>query len=217
MAPKSLSLSRATAADIPEIAALQYRCFPPRIRELFMGCRTEADLPRLAEQYARLAAAAPSRYVWTKVAVPSGDKDGACKGREKIIAASNWKVVGGGSGVDSLGDDEAPGWLDGDAREEAARMLREMNEARRRANPGGFVHLHICFTDPDYRRLGAGGMMMQWGCDLADRLGLPAWVEASPQGSALYRRYGFYDFEPAKGGLAGTNMKRDARHGGKEG
>lgn len=53
--------------------------------------------------------------------------------------------------------------------------------------------------------------MMRWGCDLADLLFLPAWVESSPEGNYLYRKYGFYDFEVAAGGLEGTNMKRDAR------
>lgn len=73
------------------------------------------------------------------------------------------------------------------------------------------VDLHICFTDPSYRRQGAGGMMMRWGCDVADLLFLPAWIEASPEGNYLYKRYGFYDYEEAAGGFGGTNMRRDAR------
>lgn len=53
--------------------------------------------------------------------------------------------------------------------------------------------------------------MMQWGCDLADQLFLPAWIEASPEGNQLYRRFGFYNFSRSAGGLEGTNMRRDAR------
>lgn len=54
-------------------------------------------------------------------------------------------------------------------------------------------------------------MMMQWGCDIADQLFLPGWIEASPEGNHLYKVYGFYDFENAAAGLGGTNMRRDAR------
>lgn len=51
-------------------------------------------------------------------------------------------------------------------------------------------------------------MMMKWGCDLADQLFLPGWVEASEEGSALYRTFGFYDYEHLKEPLTGINMKR---------
>jgi hypothetical protein len=54
-------------------------------------------------------------------------------------------------------------------------------------------------------------MMMKWGCDLADQLFLPGWIEASPEGNYLYKQHGFYDLEVAAGGLLGTNMKRDIR------
>lgn len=53
--------------------------------------------------------------------------------------------------------------------------------------------------------------MMQWGCDLADQLFLPCWIEASPEGNHLYKVFGFYDYGviPAFDGAA--TMKRDAR------
>jgi hypothetical protein len=54
-------------------------------------------------------------------------------------------------------------------------------------------------------------MMLQWGCNLADQLGLPAWVEASDEGNLLYKAFGFYDFEKIEGELGGWNMKRDAK------
>lgn len=56
-----------------------------------------------------------------------------------------------------------------------------------------FVDLHICFTAPEHRRMGAARLLMQWGCDVADALSLPAWIEASMQGHALYKCYDFVD------------------------
>jgi GNAT superfamily N-acetyltransferase len=73
------------------------------------------------------------------------------------------------------------------------------------------VELNICFTDPDYRRKGAGALMMRWGCDLADRLFLPGWIEASPEGTRLYREFGFYAVEETGGELGGVYMKRDPK------
>lgn len=53
--------------------------------------------------------------------------------------------------------------------------------------------------------------MLSWGTDLADRLQLPGWIEASTEGNSLYKKHGFYDYEslddPVLGG--GTNMRRE--------
>lgn len=55
--------------------------------------------------------------------------------------------------------------------------------------------------------------MLTWGTDLADRLQLPGWIEASTEGNFLYKRHGFYDYEsledPVLGG--GTNMRREPK------
>lgn len=64
-------------------------------------------------------------------------------------------------------------------------------------------------------------MMLQWGCDLADQLFLPSWVEASPTGNFLYRKHGYKDVDVKKGGdMAGSVMRREGRaqyiQGGRE-
>ena len=38
-------------------------------------------------------------------------------------------------------------------------------------------------------------MMVQWGNALADQIMLPCWVEASPYGEGLYRKFGYEDVE----------------------
>lgn len=35
--------------------------------------------------------------------------------------------------------------------------------------------------------------MVRWGVELADKLGLESWLEASPYGYPLYKLYGFQD------------------------
>lgn len=73
--------------------------------------------------------------------------------------------------------------------------------------------LHICFVDPAYHRKGIGSQMLKWGCELADLLSLPAWVEASPDGNHLYKVFGFENVVVSNGegdDLHGTTMKRPA-------
>lgn len=56
--------------------------------------------------------------------------------------------------------------------------------------------------------------MLAWGTDLADRLQLPGWIEASPEGNFLYKQHGFYDFEAVDDPvLSGINMRREPKAG----
>ena len=71
--------------------------------------------------------------------------------------------------------------------------------------------LRICYTDSEYRRRGAGGMMVKWGCSVADLLGLPGWIEATEEGNFLYKALGFYEYEKIEGEMPVVNMKRDVR------
>lgn len=218
------TLSRATIADLSELTSIEYDCFPPFVRKIFLGCHTRAELPKIQEIYAEKMRS-DRHDIWIKAV----DRETG-----KIIAASNWKIHVNGKSDGGIGDHPPP-WLEGDEFEKSKQICEQMEEVRRRSMPGPFVRmccditrliysylavishinvrpdLHICFTHSDYRRRGAGGLMLQWGCDLADQLGLPAWIEASEEGNLLYKAFGFYDFEKIEGELGGTNMIRDAK------
>ena len=53
------------------------------------------------------------------------------------------------------------------------------------------VGLMIISVDPAYQRQGVGSMLMQWGCDEADRYERDAFVLASPAAVRLYAKFGF--------------------------
>ncbi|RMZ83647.1 hypothetical protein DV738_g920, partial [Chaetothyriales sp. CBS 135597] len=175
-----------------------------------MGCASEADLPRAVEHaVAQAGAGVDPHDIWIKVT------DNATG---KIVAASNWKIHLNSWYSPDVSNDKPLPWLTPEQTQQAKETLDGMNEKRHRANPGGYVHLHICFTHPAYRRRGAGQMMLQWGCDLADHLFLPGWVEASEEGSALYSRFGFYEYEKVPSeSLPGVNMKRHPKVKGIDG
>ncbi|KAJ8124222.1 hypothetical protein ONZ43_g12 [Nemania bipapillata] len=121
-------LTRASTDDIPEITRLEYTCFEPIVRELFMGCKSEADIPRMAEKHIRDMAADPFE-VWFKIL------DSATG---KIVAASNWKFFVNGPAPRSS-DEHPPEWLEGETQQQAAQMMSAMNDSRRKGNPGAHV------------------------------------------------------------------------------
>lgn len=53
------------------------------------------------------------------------------------------------------------------------------------------AYLVTLVTDPDEGRRGAGGLLVRWGLDRADELGLDAYLGASPMGKGLYEKNGF--------------------------
>ncbi|KAK5130533.1 hypothetical protein LTR08_001963 [Meristemomyces frigidus] len=192
-------LARCTPDDLVEIIDLQYHCFPDFVRLKFMGCHSTAELPRYREITLKHMLENP-HDVWIAV---RDTETGRC------VAASNWRLYVNGEGG-ARDADQPPPWLEGEELEQSRSLIASMNEMRSKHMPGPFIHLHICFTHPDYRRRGAGGMMMQWGCALADQLFVPGWIEASEEGNFLYESFGFYEFAKIASEGA-TYMKRDAR------
>lgn len=53
--------------------------------------------------------------------------------------------------------------------------------------------LNILACKTARHRSGAGSALLRWGTEKADREGKPAYLEASPTGYPLYRRFGFED------------------------
>ena len=51
--------------------------------------------------------------------------------------------------------------------------------------------MDILFTHPDYRRKGVGSLIINWGIEQADRLGLECFVEATKEGIPCYEHFGF--------------------------
>ncbi|EME86566.1 uncharacterized protein MYCFIDRAFT_122232, partial [Pseudocercospora fijiensis CIRAD86] len=54
-----------------------------------------------------------------------------------------------------------------------------------------YLFLQVLATRPDQGRKGVGALAMKWGCDKADELGLPAYLEGSPMGVGLYKKWQF--------------------------
>ena len=46
-------------------------------------------------------------------------------------------------------------------------------------------------TATKYRKQGAASLCLEWGTAYADKKGLPGYVEGTPIGTGIYRRFGF--------------------------
>jgi predicted N-acetyltransferase YhbS len=51
--------------------------------------------------------------------------------------------------------------------------------------------LDTLVTLQNHERRGAGSMLVRWGCEKADEVGVEAYLEASPMGAPMYARHGF--------------------------
>lgn len=126
--PARFSLSRASEADLPEIIKLCWLSFDPTVRLLMLGCPTEENLPKLVEHHRRVMRES-QQAVWLKVVEGSTGR---------VVAASLWKVYPN-AGQPPSGDEQPPSWLEGEVRESSRKLLDEINQARREANPTGFI------------------------------------------------------------------------------
>jgi GNAT superfamily N-acetyltransferase len=149
---------------------------------------------------------------------PTGEK----RKMKRIVAGSNWKIwptlneaeheartggtakKEGATNFDTTNPETAVSataedfshitWLEKpEEKRDAARILADFMGRRRIQTAEAHVLCFMMFVDPEYQRMGAGKMCMKWGTDLADQLMLPSWIEASPKGEGLYRKFGYED------------------------
>jgi GNAT superfamily N-acetyltransferase len=51
--------------------------------------------------------------------------------------------------------------------------------------------LNIIFTHPDYRRQGIADIILKWGIEKAEAMGVEMWLDATVYGVPVYQKHGF--------------------------
>jgi GNAT superfamily N-acetyltransferase len=209
-----LELALATEADIPFIVPIQYAAFHPenRVHRLIYPSPLPVPSSILSSTVSRhLSSWSNDPHVtWiiisdtsSLVTLPSGEQ------KPRIIAAAKWIIWQAGEGAvwpDKIDVDWIPSEkIEGsgniapngaaDDKEYVSFVLENFFEGRRKRIRGSAVLLDVCFTDPEFHRRGAGKMLVNWGIQRADELGVKAFVEASPEGRRLYESCGFREVE----------------------
>lgn len=145
----------------------------------------------------------------------------------RIVSIAEWQIITGCTSKDLEPWKEDVDYFESSEECAAAsKALYEMtshvvNAIKSVGGPEGEPHvrLKLLCTHPDYQRKGAGKAQVRWGCELADFLDLPAWVEASANGTHLYRSCGFEEVAPTVSKTAvweirGSLMRRPPRGAG---
>jgi GNAT superfamily N-acetyltransferase len=98
-------------------------------------------------------------------------------------------------------------WLPSASERDRVRAsILPLFAGRRRMQGRPYALLMYMCVDPAWQRRGVGRMLMRWGTDRCDELGILAYLEASPFGCPLYRTCGFEDFEPLAMNIEGREV-----------
>ncbi|KAI9801613.1 MAG: hypothetical protein M1825_003292 [Sarcosagium campestre] len=200
-----LVLAPVTEADLDEVCAAQYASFVNEpIHDALFGEDSPANRAGMKQRFLH-DMRNDAADTWLKVT----DADTG-----KIVCAANWKIYA--SYVEKPKQHVPADWHQGSEREQAEKIIDDFFERRRRNCKEAHVLLYILFTIPEYQYKGSGTMMVKWGCDLADHMFLPMWVESSTQGYKLYESNGFRTVEQAhfkteKWDVNYTHMRRPAK------
>lgn len=175
-------LSPTTEKDLPAVVRTHHAAFKDLIPQMHHAEPSDASFDKLAQMRA-VALAAPTTRMMKVVDTDSGT----------VVGCSSWRFYTSERTPEQLEADFVvpPGIPEENA--EVRKLLEDNFRTSRRDIMGTrpYVLLGTLTTHPDYQRKGAGIMMLEWGLKEADRLGLPAYLEASPAGKPLYERYGF--------------------------
>ncbi|KAI4860778.1 acyl-CoA N-acyltransferase [Hypoxylon rubiginosum] len=84
-------------------------------------------------------------------------------------------------------------WLEGKEKERCEAVLRPMWDIRDElfGKQRQYVYLSSMAVHPDHQRRGVGRLLMQWGINVAEKLGVPMYLESSEPGLRLYESMGF--------------------------
>lgn len=112
----------------------------------------------------------------------------------EIIGAAKWNIYNGKIPDSEVPHDTTNYWkTESDqaiASFKGAEFVKSRNAHIAQTN-GHLLSLDILAIDPAYQRKGAGGMLVKWGTDEADRQGVDTTVESSVFGKGLYEKNGF--------------------------
>ena len=143
-----------------------------------------------------------------EVDVETLDADGNLTGTRRVkrtVGASNWKIYPtyvappDVPSVEEIVEKNLMEHLETkQERQDARAILTDFLTRRRRECKEGHVLLYLLFVDPSYQRKGVGQMLVGWGNEVADKLMLPSWVEASAKGYGLYRKNGYVYMEDVR-------------------
>ncbi|KAJ5219709.1 hypothetical protein N7468_008913 [Penicillium chermesinum] len=188
MSPESpFKLEPLTVEDIPALTELWFAAFSsPQLRTAF------PDTPGVRAWIAQNNLDSLQNRPFQKYIKVIDPATLDANGRPRLVAYAKWDLA-----TQEERGDRFSAWAPEMPREILDPWFQAKEAMRRRLMQ---ERKHVCAdldavaTHPDYQRRGAGAMLLQWGCDMADEMRLSAYVDASKEGAGLYAKFGFVDF-----------------------
>ncbi|TAQ86669.1 hypothetical protein B7494_g5028 [Chlorociboria aeruginascens] len=162
---------------------------------------------------------APNSYF---LCIVAQDPDQESVAGEEIIAYAKWNYVTvGEGGGDGDGEEELPEWPETADQAFGNYFFGTLDRKRREimhppARWKGYYYLELVATLPSYQGKGAAGMLIEWGLERADQMGVEAYLEASPVGKRIYERHGFKEVERFGVELRGKSWEGNLKETGDE-
>ncbi|KAI0203192.1 acyl-CoA N-acyltransferase [Astrocystis sublimbata] len=171
----------AQICDIEAVYDVYFKAFEhqPVLRFLFPR---GVDRKAHTEQVTHMWSADPNGYPIKCVDTDTG----------AIVGMACWDIFWKPGDVNAWQHPGGAVWLDGEDRETADKILVPIWDVHKELF-GYHKHIYLptIAVHPDYQRRGAGRMLMQWGVEVAEQLGLPIYLESTGPGNSLYRAMGF--------------------------
>ncbi|PYI34291.1 acyl-CoA N-acyltransferase [Aspergillus indologenus CBS 114.80] len=196
MPPAPLQLHPVTEPDLPALTHIFYAGFTtPTDRQMF------PDTPGLRAWWA----AANRHDLGQKPGVrflkvvdpglrsgnsdspaPDADVNGSGGDDGRVIAYGKWDLDPGHRGA------RFPAWHADSDGALCERFFGGCEAIREEVMRGrGHYYLDMLVTHPQHRRRGAATMLVRWGCERADRTGMPVYIDSTRAGVPVYERLGF--------------------------
>ncbi|KAJ5198503.1 Acyl-CoA N-acyltransferase, partial [Penicillium cinerascens] len=199
MAIGLLVLQPATLDDIPELTALWFEVFTdPAMRQLW------PDTPGTRKWWEEANRGDMTEKPYQKYVKVIDPESKDANGRPRIVAYAKWDLA--------MPDERGPRfppWHEDMDKQECDNFFNPMEINRKRIfGDTKHYYLDMLGTHPDYRGRGAGSMLIKYGCELADKNGAGAYVDASKAGAPLYAKFGFVDESGPDGGEVASMARR---------
>ncbi|KAK2811687.1 hypothetical protein FQN50_002033 [Emmonsiellopsis sp. PD_5] len=111
----------------------------------------------------------------------------------KIVGYGHWHMYFDAEGKKKPEEEEKRNWPPGSNVELCDTFFAEVEKLRNTMFGVRHAFLGGIATHPAYQRLGVGSAIVKYGTDIADEANAPCWLEASPEGYGLYKKFGFED------------------------
>ncbi|KAF2877787.1 hypothetical protein BDV95DRAFT_480223 [Massariosphaeria phaeospora] len=190
MPDPNLTVSLLTPDEAPQYMFIRHETFRPTINKILYprGEPSAATLARVTSDIRTGITNDGILYLKCVDSTPNPNPDTSSPPSPPlIIAGARWRSVPASSPTLPI----PPPYPESDPA--LFRHFYALFNDAKTTHLGGCAYfaLDTLVTLAGHQRRGAGGRLVEWGVRRADEAGVQCWVEASPMGEGLYKRWGF--------------------------